>query len=445
MNERKPLSFLGLWNMNFGFLGIQFGWGLQMANMSAIYEYLGANADQIPILWLAAPLTGLLVQPIIGHLSDRTWTRLGRRRPYFLGGTLTASLALALMPHSRAVWMAAILLWVLDFSVNVSMEPFRAFVADLLPPAQRARGYAMQSLFIGLGAVMGSALPFVLTRGLGVSATAGAAGIPDSVRYAFYVGSAVYFLAVMWTVTTTKEYPPQDLEGFRREQVRCRGFRANLVEMGGIFAAMPRTMRQLAWVQLFTWFGLFCMWIYFATAVARNVFGAPDEKSALFTEGIEWGGVCFSVYNGVCLVFSFALLALTRRIGPKPIHIVCLLCGAAGLISVAFIHDRYLLLVPMVGIGVAWASIVSMPYAMLSGSLPEDKMGVYMGIFNFFIVIPQIIASLGLGWVMSHFLGSNRMAAIVIGGISLGIAAALTFRVRQTRGAAGGLAPAQER
>lgn len=384
--NKKPLSFAGLWNMNFGFLGIQFGWGLQMANMSAIYEYLGANPDQIPILWLAAPLTGLLVQPIIGHLSDLTWTRLGRRRPYFLGGTIAASLALAIMPHSETVWMAAILLWMLDFSVNVSMEPFRAFVADILPPEQRGQGYAMQSLFIGLGAVMGSALPWVLSNGFQVASASVDGRIPDSVRYAFYTGSVVYFLAVMWTVATTKEYPPHDLEVFRRERAEKTGLGAQAREMVAIFKTMPVTMRQLAWVQLFTWFGLFCMWIYFAVAVARGVFGATDEKSALFTEGVEWGGVCFSVYNAVCLVFSVALIAL--------------------------------------------ASIVSMPYAMLSGVLPEGKIGVYMGIFNFFIVIPQIVASLGLGWVMNNLLGNDRMTAVVLGGVSQGIAALLTLRVR---------------
>lgn len=428
--DKKPLSFAGLWNMNFGFLGIQFGWGLQMANMSAIYEFLGANPEQIPILWLAAPLTGLLVQPIIGHMSDLTWTRLGRRRPYFLGGTIAASLALAIMPHSHAVWMAAILLWMLDFSVNVSMEPFRAFVADILPPQQRAQGYAMQSLFIGLGAVMGSALPWVLTNVFHFASTAAAKTIPDSVRFAFYIGSAVYFVAVMWTVATTKEYPPHDLEDFRRKRTQGSSLAVQAEEMMDIFMKMPRTMWQLAWVQLFTWFGLFCMWIYFAVAVARSVFGATDEKSALFTEGVEWGGVCFSVYNGVCLVFSVALLAMAKRHSPKFIHAICLLAGAIGLISVAFVGDKYLLLISMVGVGIAWASIVSMPYAMLSGSLPEDKMGVYMGIFNFFIVIPQIVASVGLGWVMEHWLNNNRMTAVLIGGISIGIAALLTLRVQ---------------
>ncbi len=428
--KKTPLSLAGLWNMNFGFLGIQFGWGLQMANMSAIYEFLGADAGEIPILWLAAPLTGLLVQPVIGHLSDLTWTRLGRRRPYFLGGTIAASLALAVMPHSQAVWMAAVLLWILDFSVNVSMEPFRAFVADILPREQRAQGYAMQSLFIGLGAVLGSGLPWVLTNVFHVASAADGRTIPDSVRYAFYVGSAVYFLAVMWTIATTREYPPQDMEEFRRGRAGRTGLGAQVREMAEIFTRIPQTMRQLAWVQLFTWFGLFCMWIYFAVAVARSIFGAADEKSALFTEGVEWGGVCFAVYNAVCLVFSLALLALTRRIPPKLIHAGCLAAGAAGLISVAFVGDKYLLLLSMAGVGIAWASIVSMPYAMLSGSLPEDKMGVYMGIFNFFIVIPQIIASLGLGWVMEHLLGNDRMLAVLLGGVSLGIAAVLTLRVK---------------
>lgn len=429
--NKKALSFAGLWNMNFGFLGIQFGWGLQMANMSAIYEYLGANAAEIPILWLAAPLTGLLVQPIIGHMSDLTWTRLGRRRPYFLGGTVAASLALAFLPHSKTVFMAAMFLWILDFSVNVSMEPFRAFVTDILPAEQRAQGYAMQSLFIGMGAVMGSCLPWVLTHVFAVPPNVqGGSDIPDSVRYAFYIGAVVYFLAVMWTVSTTKEYPPHDLEAFRRERAEGAGFAKQAAEMVAIFKTMPQTMKQLAWVQFFTWFGLFCMWLYFSVAVARNIFGATDEKSALFTQGVEWAGLCSSIYNAVALVFAIALLALARKHSPRAIHTVCLALGGLGLASVGLVENKYALFVCMGGIGVAWASIVSMPYAMLSGCLPENKIGVYMGIFNLFIVIPQIFASLGLGWVMEHYLGNNRMAAIVIGGFSLVLAALLTLRVK---------------
>ena len=449
---KKPhLSIWQIWNMSFGFFGIQFGWGLQMANMSAIYEFLGAKADQIPILWLAAPLTGLLVQPIVGHMSDRTWCWLGRRRPYFLGGAIFATLALIFMPHSTTVWMAALLLWVLDFSVNISMEPFRAFVGDMLPDDQRAQGFAMQSLLIGLGAVLASALPWMMTNWFGVSSSplpkeavdtvretlsvtlsnlTGNAAIPVTVRYSFLVGAIVFFSAVLWTVLSTKEYPPEDLEAFRREKAAKSGFKAGLLDLGRTFMNMPRTMKQLAWVQLFTWFGLFCMWIYFAVAVAHYVFGATDHSSKLFSDGVQWAGICFSVYNAVCFAFSFILIWLSRKINPKIIHIVCLTAGGLGLLSTAFIHDKAMLLVPMIGIGVAWASIVSMPYAMLSGALPSDKMGVYMGIFNFFIVIPQIIASLGLGWVMNRFLQGNSMFAVMMGGVSMLIAALFVLRVQ---------------
>lgn len=429
MSASKPVSFGALWNMNFGFLGIQFGWGLQMANMSAIYEFLGANADEIPLLWLAAPLTGILVQPIIGHMSDLTWTRLGRRRPYFLGGTILAVLGLTLMPHSPTVWAAALVLWMMDLGINASMEPFRAFVADLVPPEQRAQGYAMQSLFIGMGAVLGSALPWVLTNGFHVPTDAAGGGIADSVRYAFYLGAAAYAGAILWTVITTRETPPPDVAAFRRASAGRFGPGAQVRELLGLLRVMPRTMRQLAWVQAFTWFGLFCMWIYFAPAVARSVFGATDPQSAEFAAGVEWAGVCFAVYNGVCLVFSFALIALARRYEARWIHFACLLSGALGLASVAMITNPHVLLLSMVGVGVAWASIVSMPYAMLSHALPADKMGVYMGVFNFFISGPQIVASLGLGWVMAHVLGNDRMLAILLGAASLAVAAMLTPRV----------------
>jgi maltose/moltooligosaccharide transporter len=282
MTHKPPLSFWQIWNMSFGFLGIQFGWGLQMANMSAIYEYLGAKPDQIPMLWLAAPLTGLIVQPIIGHMSDRTWGRLGRRRPYFLAGALLSSVALVLMPNSSTLWMAAGLLWILDASINVSMEPFRAFVADLLPEDQRTGGFAMQSIFIGLGAVVASALPWLMTNAFGVVSSTGAHAIPLNVRLSFYIGAVAFLGAVLWTVARTKEYPPEDLEAFRRAKAERAGVAAGAAEILSALKAMPPTMRQLALVQMCTWFGLFCMWLYFPVAVARNVFGAPDETSALY-------------------------------------------------------------------------------------------------------------------------------------------------------------------
>ena len=441
--EKPPLSFWQIWNMTFGFLGIQFGWALQMANMSAIYEYLGADAHQIPILWLAAPLTGLLVQPIIGHMSDRTWNRLGRRRPYFLVGALLASFALIAMPNSPGLWMAAGLLWVLDASINISMEPFRAFVADLLPPGQRTRGFSMQALFIGLGAVIASMLPWLLSNifsvGGGGEAAAGQS-IPPAGAIAFYIGAFVFLAAVVWTVVTTREHPPDDMKAFKRMQAEKAGIVAGASEIFHDVIAMPQTMRRLAWVQIFTWLGLFCMWLYFGVAVARNVFGGTPGTAA-YEQGIAWGGNCFAMYSFVCFLVSFALPTVAERLGRKLTHGLCLLVGAIGLLSVAFISSKYLLLLSMVGVGVAWASVLSMPYSILAGALPPEKTGTYMGIFNFFIVIPEILAALVFGRIMEQLLtddsalvrllgGDNRLAAVVIGGVCLAVAAALcTFVV----------------
>jgi maltose/moltooligosaccharide transporter len=435
--ERPRLSFWQIWNMSFGFLGIQFGWALQMANMSAIFEYLGADAHQIPMLWLAAPLTGLIVQPVIGHMSDHTWNRLGRRRPYFLIGALLASFALTAMPNASALWMAAGLLWVMDASINISMEPFRAFVADLVPPEQRTRGFAMQALFIGLGAVIASMLPWLLYHFFpigGDGATVGSS-IPFAVTVAFYAGAVVFLAAVLWTIVTTEEYPPADMEAFRRIKAERGGLGAAASEILHDVMAMPPTMRRLAWVQIFTWLGLFCMWLYFGVAVARNIFGGTPGTPA-YAEGIAWGGNCFAMYSAVCFAFSFVLPAVAERLGHRLTHGLCLVVGALGLLSVAFISSKYVLLLSMVGVGVAWASILSLPYSILAGALPTDKTGIYMGIFNFFIVIPEILAALVFGKVMERFLtdystlvqlvgGDNRLTAVVIGGISMGVAAAL--------------------
>ncbi|MGC1423523.1 MAG: MFS transporter [Terracidiphilus sp.] len=429
---RKPeRSFWQIWNMSFGFLGIQFGWGLQMANMSAIYEYLGARADQIPIFWLAAPLTGLLIQPLIGHASDHTWGRLGRRRPYFLAGAILSSLMLLFMPNASALWMAAGMLWILDASINVSMEPFRAFVADILPEGQRTAGFAMQSLFIGLGASFSSALPYILTNFFHMQQKVGdTRAVPTVVRISFYIGAVAFIGAVLWTIVTTKEYPPQDLEEFRRAKAEKTGLAANAREIFAAIAEMPDTMRKLGPVQFFTWLGLFCMWLYFPVAVAHNVFGANDTSSPLYQQGVEWGGNCFAIYSIVCFAFSFALPGLARKLGRKNTHIICLVCGALGLMSVAIIHNKYVLLLTMVGVGIAWASTLSMPYAVLAASLPPARTGVYMGIFNFFIVTPEILTSLFFGWIMIHLLHNNRIYAIIAGGVFMLIAALLMQRVR---------------
>ncbi|MFN9350063.1 MAG: MFS transporter [Gemmatimonadota bacterium] len=427
----RAVKFSTIWNMCFGFLGIQFGWGLQMANMSAIYEYLGAKPDEIPMLWLAAPLTGLIVQPIIGSLSDRTWSpRFGRRRPFILVGAVMSSLALIAMPNSSALWMAAGLLWILDASINVSMEPFRALVADVLPPSEQTRGYALQSFFIGLGAVIASAMPWMLSNWFGVAASAPGT-IPTTVRLSFFVGSAAFFGSVLYTSLTTKEKPPEDLEAFRREQAARTGIGATFDEIVTAIREMPPTMRQLAWVQIATWLGLFCMWLYFPVAVATNVFGAPDPSSPLYQKGIEWAGVCFGAYSAVCFGFAFFLPPLAKRNGRKWTHAACLLAGAAGLLSVGVIQNPTLLLLSMIGVGIAWASTLSMPYSILASSIPPGKTGIYMGIFNFFIVIPEIVAALGFGWVMQHVLDNNRLGAVLAGGVCMVIAALLVTRVRE--------------
>lgn len=564
--KKKPrLSFWQIWNMSFGFLGIQFGFALQNANVSRIFETLGANIENIPILWIAAPVTGLIVQPIIGHMSDNTWNRLGRRRPYFLVGAILASIALIIMPNSPVLWVAAGMLWIMDASINISMEPFRAFVGDMLPSEQRTKGFAMQSFFIGLGAVIASALPYVMTNWFGISNTAPEGEIPDSVKFSFYVGAAAFLLAVLWTVIRTKEYSPGDLERFsedkpsekddRREKLeqdmemnrklgngKVKG--GLLLSIGGIvltflvyyfslaketyvlsiglaafgilqtiagafqqkgnvknglvtvfndFAFMPKTMVQLAFVQFFSWFALFAMWIYTTAGVTSHIYdmkmnqhvvneltksvqgmdpAAGDEayvnyedvKKELekyqqrlsekeevtasmkvvkffldekkediqingdveeqlryiqkeYNKGADWVGVAFAVYNGFAALVAFLLPVVARRTNRRITHLISLLLGALGLISLYFINNPDIILVAMLGVGVAWASILSMPYAMLAGALPSSKMGVYMGIFNFFLVLPQILAATVLGGYVSLFDG-QAIYALILGGVS---------------------------
>ena len=433
MTTKPRLSYWQIWNMSFGFLGIQFGWGLQMANMSPIYKYLGAADDQIPLLWLAAPLTGFIVQPIIGAMSDRTWGPLGRRRPYFLVGALLSSFALVVMPNSSALWMAAGLLWILDASINVSMEPFRAFVADKLHEEQRTTGFAMQSFFIGVGAVIAGVLPWVLSNWFGVaSATSAENAIPLNVRISFYAGAAAFFGAVLWTVFTTAEYPPDDLAAFRTKQAESGGLRHLVREIPDALKQMPSLMKRLAVVQFFTWLGLFCMWLHFSNAVPV-VFGTSDKDSPLFKAGAEWAGVCYALKDAVTFLSAFALAALARKIQRKHVHSMSLMLGAIGLLSIGFIHgesQKYLLLIALGLGGIAWASILSMPYAMLAGGLPAERMGVYMGIFNFFIVLPEILAALTFGPLVKHLLGGNLVYAVMAGGVFLLIAAGLVLLVQ---------------
>jgi maltose/moltooligosaccharide transporter len=423
--DKPRLGFWQIWNMSFGFLGIQFGFALQNANVSRIFETLGASIEDIPILWIAAPVTGLLVQPIIGHMSDRTWGRLGRRRPYFLVGAILASLALIVMPNSPALWVAAGMLWIMDASINISMEPFRALVADLLPEEQRTTGFAVQSFFIGTGAIIASSLPWVFTNWLGISNTAAPGEIPDSVRYAFYIGAVAFFGAVAWTVFRTREYPPEDLEEFRRIRAEQTGLLYGLKDIVRSVAGMPRTMLQLAVVQFFSWFALFAMWIYTTPAVTQHIYGTSDATSALYNEGADWVGVLMSVYNGFAAVMAFVLIALSKRMSRKSVHGIALIIGGLGLASFFVIRDPQLLLVSELAIGLAWASILSMPYAILAGSLPPEKMGVYMGIFNFFIVLPQIVAASILGAMVKHLFAGEAIYALLIGGASMVLAGLL--------------------
>jgi len=489
----KPkLSFWQIWNMSFGFLGIQFGFGLQNANVSRIFETLGADVENIPILWVAAPVTGLIIQPIIGYLSDKTWNRLGRRRPYFLFGAIFASLALLIMPNSSALWMAAGMLWIMDASINISMEPFRAFVGDMLPNKQRTMGFAMQSFFIGLGAVVASSLPWMMTNWFNISNTAAEGAIPDSVKFAFYIGGAVFLLAVLWTVFSTKEYSPEQLAEFEAsekatqkgedEQIsaKCeiKYFRNGTIwiVIGALFIwiliantlekelyvvaigiavvgliqyvtgfmkknnntkngfyeiiqdmfTMPKTMGQLAIVQFFSWFALFAMWIYSTSAVTAFHYGTTDTASEAYNNGADWVGVLFGIYNGVAALAAFVIVAIANKTSRKIAHSICLSLGGIGLILFYFITNPELLWVAEVGIGFAWASILSMPYAMLTSALPSNKMGVYMGIFNFFIVIPQILAASILGFLVKNLLEEQAILALVLGGISMFIAAVLT-------------------
>ncbi|MCL5034910.1 MAG: MFS transporter [Bacteroidetes bacterium] len=494
---KKPrLSFWQIWNMSFGFLGIQFGFALQNANVSRIFETLGAKIETIPFLWIAAPVTGLVVQPIIGHISDKTWGRLGRRRPYFLSGAILASIALFVMPNSPLLWMAAGMLWIMDTSINISMEPFRAFVGDMLPSEQRTIGFAMQSFFIGIGAVVASALPYIMANWFNVSNTAPGGVIPESVKLSFYIGGAVFFIAVLWTVFRSKEYPPEELMAYSEEgrggtsEVEdsadpvqgSRFIRNGLiwtvsgaalylifylflymdyglgVFFGGIAAFgilqiiagilterkktrgglvvvmndlfnMPKTMVQLAYVQFFSWFALFAMWIYTTPGVAHHIYGATDTASALYNDAANWVGVLMAVYNGFAAIMAFLLVWIARKTNRKTVHAISLICGGIGLASFYVIRDPKMLLVSELGIGLAWASILAMPYAILTGSLPARKMGVYMGIFNFFIVIPQITAAAILGFFVKHLFADQAIYALLLGGVSLIVAALLVFRV----------------
>jgi maltose/moltooligosaccharide transporter len=425
----KPrLSLSQIINMSVGFFGIQFGWDLQRANMGPIYDVLGAKPDDIPLLFLAAPLTGLIVQPIVGYLSDRTWhPKWGRRRPYFFVGAVLSSIAIIIMPHSSALWMAAGLLWVMDVFGNVAMEPFRAFVADKLPDSQLNRGFIMQSLMIGLGGSIASALPWIMRNWFDMKNVAAKGVIADNVKFSFYIGAFFFLAAVMYTVFTSKEYPPADLSLEDRAKESKKGFGGGVNEILLSIRHMPSRMRIVSLVQFFTWPGLFLMWFYYANAVAYHVFGAQTNTDPAFGNGKDFAGLTLSFYNVITFGFAFVLPFIADRLGRKTTHSLCLLIGALGLISVAFVHDKNMLFLCMTGVGIAWASILSMPYAMLGSSIPPSKIGIYMGIFNFFIVLPEIMASLGFKYMMKYVLNNDMMLAVQLGGVLMIVAALICF------------------
>lgn len=428
----KPnLSFWQLWNMSFGFFGIQFGFALQNANTSRIFSTLGASPDDLPLFWLAAPITGLLVQPIIGYLSDNTWHPYwGRRRPFFFIGAILASVALFLMPNSSVLWMAVAVLWLMDASINISMEPFRAFVGDKLNTEQQTAGFAMQTFFIGCGAVIASLLPTIFSDYLGVSNSATNGSIPDSVKYSFYMGAVIYLASVMWTVFTTKEFPPESMEKFKAEREESKGLKNSILEIVGGFGKMPKTMIQLAVVQFFSWIALFSMWIYTTSAVADNVYLTTDAQSTTYQDAGNYVGIMFAVYNGVSALAAFILPVLAKKTSRKFVHMLCLIIGGISLASIFLITTKEVLIYPMIGIGIAWASILTMPYSILAGALPSNKMGYYMGVFNFFVVIPQIVSGLVLGFFTQHFFNGHTVKTIMLGGICMIIAGFLTLFVK---------------
>ncbi|WP_107827123.1 MFS transporter [Mucilaginibacter yixingensis] len=421
--QRPRLSFWQIFNMSFGFLGIQFGFALQNGNASRILQTFGADVEHLSLFWLAAPVTGMIIQPIIGHYSDRTWNRLGRRKPYFLAGGILAAIALVLMPNSSLLLflppllVGAGMLMLMDATFNVAMEPFRALVADNLPDSQRGLGFSVQTFLIGVGAVLGSWLPYVFSSYFGVAKTAPQGHIPDNVLFSFYTGAAVLVLSLVYTMVTTKEYPPEVYEHFSREATEEH--QGGLLTIFKDLAHVPRTMRQLGLVQFFSWFALFSMWVFMAPAVAEHIYHVKpgDTTSAKFADAGNWVGICFGVYNGISAVYALFLPAIARVTGRRAAHAFSLAAGGVGLLSVFFIHNANWLLLPMLGIGLAWGSILAMPYAILSGAIPAKKMGVYMGIFNLFITLPQIVNGFFGGWVVKTIFGGQAIYAIVLAGL----------------------------
>lgn len=420
--NKHRLSFWQIWNMSFGFLGIQFGFALQGGFMSRIFQTLGADKDAIPALWIAAPLTGLLVQPIIGYLSDRTWhPKFGRRKPFFFFGAVFSTIALFFAPYSSALWMAAGSLWILDASINISMEPFRALVADKLPESQRSYGFVVQTLIIGIGTWVASNLPWLMTQ-LGVPNTAAEGVVPDSVKYAFAIGALVLFSSILYTIMTTDEYPPEDLEEFEKEKALSKGFFSGLAEIIQNIVTMPKVMMQLGVVQFFSWFAFFTMWSFATPAITEHIFGATDTTSLAYNNAADSVGNYLGTYGLVSMVYALILAFVASRIkiNRKLLHLVSLMAGGSGFILIYFISAPWMLHICFSLVGIAWASILSMPYAMLSSSVEPKKMGVYMGIFNMFIVIPQIIASVGgVNYLYKFLFGEAVINTMLLAGTLL--------------------------
>ena len=441
--EKRKLSFWEIWNMSFGFLGIQMGFALQNANASRILQIFGADVHELSWFWIIAPLMGLIVQPIIGHYSDNTWGRFGRRKPYFLTGALLASIGLILMPQAEifiafmpALWVGAGMLMIMDASFNIAMEPFRALVGDNLRADQHTLGFSVQTALIGVGAVVGSWLPYVLTNWFGVSNLASEnSAVPKNLIYSFIIGAIILVGSILITILTTKEYSPEELAKFNDEKEHKEAMgekEAKLSDIFSDFAKMPETMRQLSWVQFFSWFGLFGMWVFTTPAIAQHIYGLriDDTKSAEFQSAGDWVGIIFGVYNFVSAIVAFALPYIARQIGRRKTHALSLVLGGIGLISVYFMPNKEALIFSMVLVGFAWASILAMPYAILAGSIHPKKMGVYMGIFNFFIVIPQIVNALIGGPLVKYVYGDHAIYALVMSGVSFIIAAFLVTKVK---------------
>ena len=423
-SKKPPMTFWQIWNMSFGFMGIQLGFALQNSNASGILRNYGAEIEQLSWFWLAAPVVGMIVQPIVGHYSDRTWNRLGRRRPYFLTGAILSSIALILMPNAwilgelaPLVFVGAGFLMVMDASFNLAMEPFRALVADNLPEQQRTLGFSVQTCLIGIGAVVGSWLPWSLAK-LGASNSAPEGEVAFNVQLAFYIGAAIFILTILWTVIKTREFPPAEYELYHGKSEDHGG---GLMTIFRDFSRMPRTMRQLGLVQFFSWFALFGMWVFTTDSIATHIFGLPitDKSSPAYREAQNWTGIIFGVYNLVSAVYALALARIARLIGRKKTHAFSLIVGGIGLISFFFAPNKEVLILSMAFVGIAWASILAMPYVILSSSIPPGKMGIYMGIFNFFITIPQILNGLIGGPMVRHIYNNEPVYALVLAGVFL--------------------------